>query len=103
MKEEVEILASWTVTEVLAFFCLLLLAALVFVAQFLFRRNQKLTQTLLETQELRLDCARVIQESVVEMRNGFDVLNRELKLRMEALEKVIEGCHGRSSGGPTRG
>ena len=99
LEEATDTVAAWTVTQVLACGCILLISTVIF----LFRRNQKLVQTLLEDKELHSDSALLMQEAVTRMLNGFEGLNRELTLKMAAMEKVIEGCRGHSSGGPTSG
>lgn len=99
LEEATETVAAWTVTQVLACACILLISTIIF----LFRRNQKLVQTLLEDKELHSDSALLMQEAVTKMLNGFEGLNRELTLKMAAMEKVVERCRGRSSDGPTSG
>ncbi len=96
LEEATETVAAWTVTQVLACACILLIGTVVF----LFRRNQKLVETLLENEQLRSDYALLIQKATTKMSSGFAVLSASLAAKMEAVEKVVAGrsSDGRISG-----
>lgn len=113
LEEGAKTIGAWTPVEILAFACLVLMGTvgvLCLTIRFLFRRNQKHVETIVEAIRWHSDSIAVTQESATLTKesatltkNELRALKNELLLRMEVLEKVIEGCRGRFPGGSISG